>query len=104
MAKPKATHHVVFIVVQVRGPEVADMLRYDNCCPANEEHAHKLSRALGREGGDWVILKRFVALGAPKEPTHERWKSFSIECIPQAFESFYDAEDFLSALVAKKTA
>lgn len=101
MAKPKATHHAVFIVAHIHSADAADMLRYDNCCPANEENAHKLARALKQEKADWIVLKRFVALGAPKEPNHARWKSFNIQCLPQAFESFGDAELAIKAVSAK---
>ena len=92
MARPKATHHAVFIVAHIHGPEVADMLRYDNCCPANEVNAHKLVRAFSRDEGDWIVLKRFVPVGAPKDPNYERWNSFNIICLPKAYESFDEAE------------
>lgn len=75
------------------------MLRYDNCCPANENEAHRLDRAMrGDEQGfesDWIIFKRFVAEGAPVDPTWERWKSFNITCAQKAFDEYGTAEEFL---------
>jgi hypothetical protein len=100
MAKPKATHHAVFIVAHIHSADAADMLRYDNCCPANEENAHKMARAMRQDGADWIILKRFVALGAPKEPNHMRWKSFNIRCLPKAFDEFVTAEAAQKAVKA----
>lgn len=92
MPRIKATHHMVFIAAKVHGPEVADMMRYDNCAPANEEHAHKLVRAISGNGAEWVVFKRFVLLGAPIPPNVGRWKSFNIPCIPSVFETVNDAE------------
>jgi hypothetical protein len=92
MAKTKATHHVVFILVQIHGPGAIDMLRYDCAAPASEHESGLMERAFGGAGGTWVIFKRFVTLGAPTEPNVERWKSFNIPCIDQAFESYSDAE------------
>ena len=93
MAKTKATHHVVFILAQIHGPGAIDMLRYDTCCPASESESGLMERAFGGAGATWVILKRFVALGAPKEPNDARWNSL------QAFESYQAAEDCRDAIL-----
>lgn len=92
MARIKATHHMVFIAAKVHGPEVADMMRYDSCAPANEEQAHKLVKAISGDGAVWVVFKRFVMVGAPTHPTVMRWKSFNIICIPSVFETVSEAE------------
>ena len=102
MAKTKATHHVVFILAQIHGPECADMLRYDACVPANEENAHKMSQAMSSGEATWVIFRRFVALGAPTEPTVGRWKSFNIPCVNQEFKDYDSAADFFTTLEAKR--
>lgn len=96
MARIKATHHMVFIAARVHGPEVADMMRYDSCAPANEEHAHKLAKAISGDGAQWVVFKRFVMVGAPALPTVGRWKSFNILCIPSVFETVSAAEARIS--------
>lgn len=93
MPRIKATHHMVFIAAKVHGPEIMDMLRYDSCSPGNEEHAHKLVRAISGEGAEWVVFKRFVAVGAPVNPNVGRWKSFNSMCIPSVFETVQDAEN-----------
>jgi hypothetical protein len=95
---PKATHHVVFIVAEVHGPEVADMLRYENAVPANEDEANKMARAIRSGRNSRIIFRRFVTLGAPVDPTVGRWKSFNMLCHPQAFSTFVDAEKFVSSL------
>jgi len=95
---PKATHHVVFIVAEVHGPEVADMLRYDSVVPANEEEANKMARAIRGGRNSRIIFRRFVALGAPVDPTVGRWKSFNMLCHPQVFDTFVDAEKFVTSL------
>ena len=101
MAKIKATHHVVFILAQIHGLGAIDMFRYDTCCPANESESGLMERAFGGAGATWVVLKRFVTLGAPKEPNVARWKSFNIPCLNQAFVGYSDAElyrnDYLRA-------
>jgi hypothetical protein len=99
MAKTKATHHVVFILAQIHGPGAIDMLRYDTCCPASEHESGLMERAFGGAGATWVILKRFVALGAPKEPNAARWNSFNVPCVEQAFESYQAAEDCRDAIL-----
>ena len=99
MAKVKATHHVVFILAQIHGPGAIDMFRYDCCCPANESESGLMNRALGGAGATWVVLKRFVTLGAPKEPNATRWNSFNVPCVEQAFESYQAAEDCRDAIL-----
>ena len=93
MARIKATHHVVFILVHGLGPEIADMLRYDSCAPADEPEAHKLRRAIAGDGpAEWIILKRYVPVGAPTEPTVGRWPGFGYVAYPTAFNDFYEAD------------
>lgn len=87
----KQKYYVVFIAAQICGRGFEDMCRYDNCCPASEHESAKLEHAL-HSGATWVIFKRFVPIGGTAAPTVERWKSFGIVCLPEAFEEYYDAE------------
>ena len=104
MAKPKATHCTVFIIAQIHSHAIADMLRYDKCCPATEVESRKLERSLGSNENNWIILQKFYPLGGKIEPSVDRWKSFGTTCIPQYFTEYHDAEEFLALLEAKKTA
>lgn len=78
-----------------------DCLRYDNCCPASEVESRKLEHVLHQQPAEWIIFKKFFPVGAPKEPCHERWKSFGIFCLPQAFDSYVDAEFARKAAMGK---
>lgn len=91
MRSSACTHNAVYILV--RGANscfVFDMLRYDNACPANEQESGKLESLCNHHEKipGWIVLKRFVPRGAPKEPTVDRWKSFGWECDPRAFDDY----------------
>lgn len=63
---------------------ILDMLRYDSCCPATEEDAHKIGRVMdgGGEPADRVIrLRRFAAADVPA--TEGRWRSFGCHVLDE---------------------
>lgn len=100
MPTPKATHRLVFIVAQIHGPGLIDMLRYDKCFPASERESAKLERAIGGAGRnqtEWVVFSRAVPMGVPAEPCVDRWRSFNITCLPKAYVSLDEAERVAAA-------
>jgi hypothetical protein len=94
--KRRASHLCVFLVVRGKGINggIFDMMRYDNCTPATEVEAGKLEAMLypGDRIPQWIVLRRFVPVGGPVDPTVGRWESFGWECDRRAFNEFADAE------------
>jgi len=92
MPRTKLTHAVFFIVAQIRGLGFLDMTRYDTCCPATEEESARIERACSGDGARWVIFRRFVPAGVTPAPCLGRWASFNIKVLPQAFQSYGEAD------------
>jgi hypothetical protein len=63
---------------------VLDMLRYDNCFPANEDESRKLMKLMGT-GGKPTREDHVVTFLSAKRtiqgPTIERWESFGCEVV-----------------------
>jgi hypothetical protein len=80
-----------FLVVRGRVASMFDMLRYDQCFPANERQAAAMweSFSTGRPVECVVILTRRAANDNPA--TADRWRSFNCEVLGQ-FSAFSDAE------------
>ncbi len=72
------THVQTNITVEGEGPFPIDMLRYDNCTPATEVDARKISRSLGLDAWEkpmQVNLYRFSIEG--QRATAARWEGFA---------------------------
>ena len=59
-----------------RGDFPYDMLRWDECWPADPASASKLGITYNRD-------QRVVKLFSYKEPTRDRWSSFTWACAPE---------------------
>lgn len=79
----KESRYVSVLTVHVPSAmALVDMLRYDRCCPADEDQSRKIWRLIGERCGDdhatpmdhVITLHRFATSTLPA--TDRRWQSF----------------------------
>ena len=80
MKTPK--FNVQNFIVKGRGEFPLDMLRYDSCCPGEQEDISQLIMAFQPDSQERIVgLRRFYPVGGIKLPTEGRWRSFGWEVV-----------------------
>jgi hypothetical protein len=80
----KETRYVSVLTVRASGHGLIDMMRYDRCCPATEEDAHKINRIMTDSDIEGDCLVRLIRYSANNLPaTRDRWASYACEVLDE---------------------